>query len=537
MNGIKQRTYIVGGIELPPSKGEAIAFQAAEKRLKYAGLSCQNAEFSIHRRSIDARKREDIRFVYSVAVTHLFPPLSEETRKKHRISEQMIGAPATPTGKERLSGAPVVIGAGPAGLFAAWILAKNGYSPLLIDRGGSVEERKNAHRIFREQRTLNSECNIQFGAGGAGTFSDGKLVTRVSDPLTGFVLDTFYRFGAPKEILTLAKPHIGTDYLETVVSSMISDIEACGGRVLFHTRAERLLRKGNAITGIRTSAGDIPAGCVVLAPGNCARDTFLSLIGEGYTVEAKPFSVGVRVEHLQSEIDRAMHGRFADILPHAEYALSANTGERGVYTFCMCPGGEVVAAASEEGGVVTNGMSRHARDGKNANSAVLVSVFCEDYGNDPVKAIEMQRNIERAAFLSGGKNYNAPVSTVGDFLDGKTGTHPTGILPTYMGGNAFTLASPESYLPPFVTEGLKSGLRAFDRKIRGFASPTAILTGAETRTSSPLRLIRTEARVALGTDNLYPCGEGAGYAGGITSAALDGIHTAEAIMGRYAPVL
>ncbi len=537
MNTLSKRTYIVGGIELPPSKGEAIAFQEAEKRLRLAGLSAVDSVYSVHRRSIDARNKERIRFVYAVAVSGTFSPISAEKAKKHRIVEQIIGAPLGPSGRESLSASPVVIGTGPAGLFSAWLLAKNGYAPIVLERGGSVEERNRQNTLFRERRSLDTECNIQFGAGGAGTFSDGKLVTRVSDPLTGYVLSTFFRFGAPQEILTLAKPHIGTDYLQQVVSAMIADIERLGGQVLFHTRAERFLRKDNAVLSVRTSAGDIPAGCVVLAPGNSARDTFLTLIGEGYAVEAKPFSVGVRIEHLQSEIDRALHGRFAEILPHAEYALSANTGERGVYTFCMCPGGEVVAATSEEGGVVTNGMSRHARDGKNANSAVLVSVFREDFGNDPVKAIALQRKIERTAFMAGGSNYNAPVSTVGDFLDGCHGTHPQEIHPTYMGGEAYTLASPDFYMPSFITEGIRNGLRAFDRKIKGFAAPYAVLTGAETRTSAPLRLLRTKNRTAVGIDNLYPCGEGAGYAGGITSAALDGIHTAEAIMGRYKPLL
>lgn len=530
-------TYIVSGISLPPQDGEAVAFTAAEKKLARVGLRATDATYSVYRRSVDARKKHDVRLVYSIAARGCFPRLPEHKQRQLGIVLETCGTPRVASGTEKLACRPVIVGTGPAGLFCALLLAENGYAPLLLERGGSVGERKRATERFRKERVLDTENNIQFGAGGAGTFSDGKLVTRVNDPLSLYVLDTFCRFGAPSSIKIPAKPHIGTDILETVIENMLERICSLGGEVCFHTRVEGLIKTNGRVTALQTSRGDIPCGLCVLAIGNSARDTYETLIRDGYQIEPKPFSVGVRIEHLQSDIDRAMYGDFAEGygLPHAEYTLSANTDTRGVYTFCMCPGGEVVAATSEEGAVVVNGMSRHARDGRNANSAVAVSVFREDYGNDPLQAIAFQREIERAAFRAGGSDYAVPLTTVGDFLSGTTGTNPSRITPTYMGGAAYKLTSPDLYLPAFVTQGLRDGIRAFDRKICGFAAEDAVLSGAETRTSAPLRILRSETRLALFTDNLYPCGEGAGYAGGISSAAIDGIHTAEKIIMRYRP--
>ncbi len=532
-----ERTYIVGGVSLPPQSGEATVFHAAKKKLSRAGLFDPSATYHVHKRSVDARKRNDVRFVYAVAVTGDFPALSDTNARLYGIREQAFEVPVPVFGKTPLSARPVVVGAGPAGLFSALFLAENGYAPILLERGGDVDTRVAAYERFVRERVLSTVSNIQFGAGGAGTFSDGKLLSRVHDPYSMYVLRRLVEFGAPAEILYLAKPHIGTDYLRTVTKNMLSAIENAGGEVHFETRVTGIVRSGRRVTAVKTDRGDIAAGAVVLAIGNAARDSFRALIADGYAVEAKPFSVGVRIEHLQKDIDRAMYGEFAEGhgLPPAEYALSADTKTRGVYTFCMCPGGEVVAAASEEGGVVVNGMSHHSRDGRNANSAVAVSVATSDFGNDPLRGMAFQCEIEHRAYLAGGGSYAAPLSTVGDFLARKSGTCPTRVQPTYMGGEAYALASPDTYLPDFIAEALRGGLLAFDRKIRGFAAPDALLTGAETRTSSPIRILRSEGRTALGTDNLYPAGEGAGYAGGITSAALDGLRTSLALMEVFLP--
>ena len=429
----------------------------------------------------------------------------------------------------------VVIGSGPAGLFAALLLAERGYKPTLIERGGSVEDRRRAYEKFKRDRVLLDDTNIQFGAGGAGTFSDGKLVTRIGDPLSSYVLSRLSAEGAPEEIKYSARPHIGTDVLSVVVENVIKKIEALGGRVLFGTKYLSSKECLGKISSVVTSRGEIPAGAVILAIGHSARDTYKTLIESGADIVAKDFSVGMRIEHLREDIDRAMYGSFAErgILSGAEYNLSHNTKVRGVYTFCMCPGGEVVAAASEAGGVVVNGMSNHSRSGRNSNSAVVCSIFKDDFGGSPEAAIEFQRNIERRAFLSGGGDYTAPMITVGDFLSGALSREPSRILPTYMDGGV-RLCRPEEYLPERVCEAIKGALPEFDKKIRGFSACDAVLTGAETRTSAPVRIIRDrDTLLASGYSNLYPAGEGAGYAGGITSAAIDGIKVAIALMSKY----
>jgi uncharacterized FAD-dependent dehydrogenase len=384
---------------------------------------------------------------------------------------------------------------------------------------------------------LDPDTNVQFGAGGAGTFSDGKLVTRIRDPFGAYILKTFVRFGAPEDILLQAKPHIGTDILGRVVDAMLSEIVRLGGEVHTHTKLVSLGLSGDTLTHIKTNRGDFSAGALVLALGHSARDTYEMLLASDFAIEAKPFSVGMRIEHLQSDIDTAMYGKYAGhpALGHAEYTLSADTKTRGVYTFCMCPGGVVVAAASEEGGVAVNGMSYHARDGRNANSAVLASVFREDYGGTPQAAIALQRRIERAAYLAAGKDFSAPIVTVGDFLAEKAQKEPSRILPTYRDGRV-SIVSPDEYMPRVYTDAIRRALGRFGRQIKGFDTADALLTGAETRTSAPLRILRTEERLALGYRNIYPAGEGAGYAGGITSAAVDGVRTALALMAKFAPI-
>ncbi len=378
---------------------------------------------------------------------------------------------------------------------------------------------------------------MQFGAGGAGTFSDGKLMTRVSDPYNQYILRRFVEFGAPEDILWQARPHIGTDYLRTVVDRMLSHITDLGGEIHYHTRLDELHIKNDNLVGYSANGTSNEVEALVLAIGHSARDTYRMLMKKPLFLTPKPFSVGMRIEHLQTDIDRALYGSFAEhkSLPHAEYSFSSRSGERGVYTFCMCPGGEVMAATSHEGGLVVNGMSHRLRAGKNANAALAVSVLPTDFGNTPEGAIAYQETIERKAFVAGGGEYSAPLCTVGDFLNEKYVSEPSRVQPTYMGGHAFRVADPSLFLPDFVCSMLRDGIRAFGARTDGFDAPDALLTGAETRTSAPLRIVRDEKREAVGCRGLYPAGEGAGYAGGITSAALDGLRSALALMSVYAP--
>ncbi len=538
---MKAFSYIVNDISLSVSASPEEALEIAKGRLARARVSTRGVTLSVYRKSVDARKKKDIRFVYSVLAREVQEEISEARCKEHRISPLRDEALTYSIGSHPLSAPPVVVGTGPCGLFAAWLLAKNGYAPIVLERGGAVDQRVKAVERFHSEQILDSETNIQFGAGGAGTFSDGKLVTRLNDPHTAFVLSALVEMGADPDILIKAKPHVGTDVLRVVTQNMIDAIERLGGKVLFNTRFIRAVSQGGVVSAVKTSAGDIAAGALILAIGHSARDTYEDLISEGIALEAKPFSVGMRIEHRAEDIDRAMYGDFAGhpALGHAEYNLSHNTKIRGVYTFCMCPGGTVVAAASEQGGVVVNGMSERARDGENSNSAVVCSVFREDYGATPLAAIEFQRKIERAAFSEGGGAYRAPICTVGDFLSGKpVGARLGRVLPTYMGGRNLSFVSPEKYLPEFAHRGIRDALLAFDKKIEGFADSQAILTGAETRTSAPIRILRDPiSRLAIGYQNFYPGGEGAGYAGGITSAALDGVYIAVSLMEHFAPIL
>jgi len=535
----KTRILVVNNIKLPVNASVEEAFSVAERKVKKLLTNARDLRFSLYKRSVDARRRSDIRFVYSVSVQGQFGAFDEEKLKAYDITVvDQHNDLSVKNGSDLLLAPPLVVGAGPAGLFAALLLAERGYSPILIERGGSISERREAVRKFCEQHILNTDTNIQFGAGGAGTFSDGKLVTRINDPLSAYVLRRLVDFGAPEDIMYLAKPHIGTDVLAPIVEKIADEIERLGGKVLYNTKYESTVRRQGLSIAI-TSRGEIEYGALILAIGHSARDTYASLINGGYELVGKPFSVGMRIEHLTENIDKALYGDFSGHpnLGHAEYNLSYNTKVRGVYTFCMCPGGEVVAAASEDGGVVVNGMSYHSRGGRNSNSAVVCSIFKEDYGSSPEKAIDFQRKIEKAAYAAGGCDYSAPIITVGDFLADRCISEPKDVIPTYMNSSLHTkILSPREYLPSFVCDSIKNALCDFDKKIHGFASATAILTGAETRTSAPIRILRNEdTRLALGTDNFYPCGEGAGYAGGITSAAIDGIKTAIKIIERYKP--
>ncbi len=529
--------YIIDGISAGLDATDADLVAVARKRLSVAGIPSANYDIDVYKRSIDARHRDNIRIVSSVSVTlkqgganieNKLASLGARKIAPSEISSEMGG--------EKMKNRPLVVGMGPAGMFCALLLAEKGYRPIIIDRGDSVTERVAAVDKFYREGELDEDSNIQFGAGGAGTFSDGKLLTRINDPLCSYVLEKLHEMGAPDEILKAAKPHIGTDLLRGVVDNILRRIEELGGEVIYRCRLDMLRERADREIEALTNKGSIICSLVVLALGNSARDTYAMLIKNGYDIIAKPISVGVRIEHRRTDIEGAMYGKHAGhpALGSAEYALSDTRGERGVYTFCMCPGGEVVAAASERGGVVVNGMSRHARDGVNSNSAVAVSVGCEYYekinGSEALGAIEFQRHIERAAFAAGGGDYSVPIQTVGDFLSGKRGSEPSKVFPTYMGGNKYRLSSMDEVLPAFVCDSLRYGLSSFERKIKGFAAPHAILSGAETRTSAPLRILRTENMNAIGRPRIYPCGEGAGYAGGITSAAVDGLRAALAIM-------
>ena len=530
--------YVVNNISLPFNASFKEAFSVARRKLRAVGVNTDGLGLSVYRRSVDARKKNDIRFVYSIRASGDLPDIPAEQLSKHGISIDTCSAPEICFGRQRQNAPVVIVGSGPCGLFCALMLAENGYQTVLIERGGSVDERKKAIDRFKSERLLDTNTNIQFGAGGAGTFSDGKLVTRINSPLCGYILNKMIEFGAPADISFVAKPHVGTDVLSVVIDNVIRRIRDLGGTVLFNTTFLGYKMSGDKIVSAKTSLGDIACSDLVLAVGHSARDTYFSLIENGVNVEPKSFSVGMRIEHPTELIDRAMYGEHAGdpILGHAEYNLSYNTKVRGVYTFCMCPGGVVVAATSEQGGVVTNGMSYHARDGKNSNSAVCCTVFKEDYGSSATDAINFQRKIERAAFVAGGSDYSAPIITVGDFLSGELKHTPSNVLPSYMDGSGVKLSRPEEYLPLFITENIKSGLFDFDKKIKGFASLSAVLTGPETRTSSPVRIIRDiTTGLATGFTNLYPAGEGAGYAGGITSAAIDGVRTALEIMKKYLP--
>lgn len=535
--------FLIGGISVSVLADDELVFKKAKEKMKRAGVSPSTLHFRLYKRSVDARRRDDIRFVYTVLATSKEPISAHSNARLQAEGIKILQQEhLNPTlGNQPLSYRPMVVGMGPAGLFAALMLARYGYQPILIDRGSSVAERAKKVERFRRDGVLDTESNVQFGAGGAGTFSDGKLITRINDARCGFVLDTLVQFGAPKDILIKAKPHVGTDLLRVVVSNILGEIERLGGTLYYDCMMENFEERSDGTVTVKTSKGTFLCGALFLAPGHSSRDTYLEMIRKNFAIEPKPFSVGVRIEHLQRDIDQALYGDFAgnEKLGPAEYALSDTKGVRGVYTFCMCPGGEVVAAASEEGGLVVNGMSYHARDGKNANSAILASVGCQDIepvdGNLALGAITFQRKIERAAYVSGGGEYYAPFMTVGDFLDGKSGSMPTRVIPTYRDG----LVRPcrfDTVFPSFITDSLQYGIRSFGKKIGGFDAKDAILTAAETRTSAPLRILRNpDTFTAIGHDRIYPCGEGAGYAGGITSAAVDGLRAALALMERFAP--
>jgi uncharacterized protein len=494
----------------------------------------------ILKKSLDARKKDDIMFIYSVSVDLQEYVKVELTDTKDVFEYNPEKYTDVVSGEGIMANRPIIIGIGPAGLFCGLLLAERGYKPLILERGKDVDSRTKDIALFWKSGELKEESNVQFGEGGAGTFSDGKLTTRIKDIRCDLVLQRLVESGAPEEILYINKPHIGTDILKKVVKNMRNRIIELGGEVRFSAKVTDIIIEKDKAKGVVVNETESIYSEVILgALGHSARDTYQMLFDRGLSIVQKPFSIGVRIEHPQTMIDEAQYGKNArhSAIGAADYMLtyrSEKTG-RSAYSFCMCPGGTVVAAASEKGMVVTNGMSEFARDKQNANSALVVSVTPEDFGSaHPLAGMEYQRMWERKAFEAGGSNYSAPVQLVGDFLSGKASSKLGGVKPSYTPG--VKLTDLHLCLPDYVTSTIKEALKVFDNKIRGFARRDALMTGVETRTSAPIRIVRKENMESENIENFYPIGEGAGYAGGIISAAVDGIKTAERIIGRYKPI-
>ena len=527
----------IGQLKIEPNHTEKELVQKIAKALRISEQEIK--DYKIQKQSIDARKKPDLKYVYTVDVS---VPKEERILKKNKDKNitlaKEIAYHFETSGIEKMKERPVIIGAGPAGLFCAYILAEHGYRPVLFERGASVEERTEDILNFWETGTLKPESNVQFGEGGAGTFSDGKLNTLVKDPVgrNKKVLQIFVDNGAPEDILYANKPHIGTDILVDVIRNMRNRILAWGGEIHFHSKFVDFTMENDKLSSITIETSDekkeIKAETLVLAIGHSARDTFKMLYDKKIPMSAKSFAVGVRVEHEQSKINASQYGDPCKYdMPAAAYKVTANLENgRGVYSFCMCPGGYVVNASSEEGHTAVNGMSYRARAGKNANSAIIVSVNPEDFGSDhPLAGIEFQRKLEKAAYEIG--KGQIPVQLFGDYCKKQISTKLGSVTPQIKG--SYTFGNVRQIFPKEIGDSIELGIKSFDKQIHGYANDDTILSGVESRTSSPVRIPRNDA-FQIENTGIYPCGEGAGYAGGITSAAMDGLKVAEMIAKKFA---
>ena len=499
--------------------------EVINKALKKSKIAKEDVlEAKIVKKSIDARDKKNVHYSYSFDVL-----VKNESRypylKQVKEPEKII------INKNRKSVyKPIIVGSGPAGLFCALKLVEYGYEPIILEQGSKVEERIKYIDEYKSTGHLNELCNVQFGEGGAGTFSDGKLTTGINSPLIKEVLETFYKFGAPKEITYLSHPHIGTDNLIKILKNIREYIESKGGEYHFNTKLINIKKENDAYL-LETNNQQFTTDCLVLAIGHSARDTYKMLLDNNINMARKNFSVGVRIEHKQKMINESQYGNITKLnLPPAEYKLAYHNDERSCYTFCMCPGGEVIASSSEKEAIVTNGMSEFKRDKENANAALLVNVLTTDFtGEDPLAGMYFQEELEHHAYILGGSNSYAPVQRVEDYLNNKISKYVGKIIPSYKPG--YTLTNLNELFPDYINKTLKEGILSFDHKIKGFANPDAILTGVETRSSAPVTITRNED-LECNLPGIYPCGEGAGYAGGITSSAIDGIKVAIKIIEK-----